>query len=93
MIYDLGGGTFDATLVELSDGRVTVIAEGEEHEAGNKVDSAGFPAVMGDGGGLQHAPYIEYAHAELGNQKSRNGNDGRLFLCHFFYLNSDAIGR
>lgn len=34
MIYDLGGGTFDATLVELSDGRVTVIAEGEEHEAG-----------------------------------------------------------
>lgn len=34
MIYDLGGGTFDATLVELSEGKVTVIAEGEEHEAG-----------------------------------------------------------
>lgn len=34
MIYDLGGGTFDATLMELSEGKVTVIAEGEEHEAG-----------------------------------------------------------
>ncbi|MBQ7927070.1 MAG: Hsp70 family protein [Lachnospiraceae bacterium] len=34
MIYDLGGGTFDATLMELSEGKVTVMAEGEEHEAG-----------------------------------------------------------
>lgn len=34
MIYDLGGGTFDATLMELSEGKLTVIAEGEEHEAG-----------------------------------------------------------
>ena len=34
LIYDLGGGTFDATLVELSDDKVKVIAEGEEHEAG-----------------------------------------------------------
>lgn len=34
LIYDLGGGTFDTTLMELADGKVTVIAEGEEHEAG-----------------------------------------------------------
>ena len=34
LIYDLGGGTFDATLVKLSENKVTVIAEGEEHEAG-----------------------------------------------------------
>ena len=34
LIYDLGGGTFDAALVEISDDTVTVIAETEEHEAG-----------------------------------------------------------
>ena len=34
LIYDLGGGTFDAALVEVSGDNVTVIAEEQEHEAG-----------------------------------------------------------
>ena len=34
LIYDLGGGTFDAALVELKEGGIRVIAEAEEHEAG-----------------------------------------------------------
>lgn len=34
LIYDLGGGTFDAALIEIAGDNVTVIAEGEEHEAG-----------------------------------------------------------
>ncbi len=34
LIYDLGGGTFDAALLEICDDTVEIIAQGEEHEAG-----------------------------------------------------------
>ena len=34
LIYDLGGGTFDAALLEIRDDTVEIIAQGEEHEAG-----------------------------------------------------------
>lgn len=34
LIYDLGGGTFDAALLEIHGDTVEIIAQGEEHEAG-----------------------------------------------------------
>lgn len=34
LVYDFGGGTFDATLMEVNGSNINIIAEGEEHEAG-----------------------------------------------------------
>lgn len=34
LVYDFGGGTFDATLMEVNGNNINIIAEGEEHEAG-----------------------------------------------------------
>jgi len=36
MVYDLGGGTFDVTLIEIKGGAITVICTGGDHELGGK---------------------------------------------------------
>ena len=36
MVYDLGGGTFDATLIEVKDGHITVISTGGAAQLGGK---------------------------------------------------------
>lgn len=34
LVYDFGGGTFDATLLEINGNNITILAKGGEHEAG-----------------------------------------------------------
>src|SRR5258705_381307 len=34
LVYDLGGGTFDATVIELADRRITVLAVEGDHQLG-----------------------------------------------------------
>jgi molecular chaperone DnaK (HSP70) len=34
LVYDLGGGTFDITMIEVKDGRIKVIATGGDHKLG-----------------------------------------------------------
>ena len=36
MVYDLGGGTFDITLIEIKTGQITVICTGGDHQLGGK---------------------------------------------------------
>jgi molecular chaperone DnaK (HSP70) len=36
MVYDLGGGTFDVTLIEIKAGEITVICTGGDHQLGGK---------------------------------------------------------
>jgi molecular chaperone DnaK len=36
VVYDLGGGTFDVTMIEIKDGSVTVIATGGDHDLGGR---------------------------------------------------------
>jgi molecular chaperone DnaK len=36
VVYDLGGGTFDVTMIEIKDGSVAVIATGGDHELGGR---------------------------------------------------------
>ncbi|MFN7960510.1 MAG: Hsp70 family protein [Thermoanaerobaculia bacterium] len=36
LVYDLGGGTFDVTLIEIKDGDITVICTGGDHQLGGK---------------------------------------------------------
>src|SRR6185369_788472 len=34
LVYDLGGGTFDTTVIKLSEGAITVVATDGDHELG-----------------------------------------------------------
>ncbi len=36
LVYDLGGGTFDITMIEIKDGSLTVIAVGGDHDLGGR---------------------------------------------------------
>ena len=36
LVYDLGGGTFDITLIEIKTGQITVICTGGDHQLGGK---------------------------------------------------------
>jgi len=36
LVYDLGGGTFDVTLIEIKGGEITVICTGGDHQLGGK---------------------------------------------------------
>jgi len=36
LVYDLGGGTFDVTLLEIRDGEISVICTGGDHQLGGK---------------------------------------------------------
>lgn len=36
LVYDLGGGTFDVTVIEIRDGNLTVVCTGGDHELGGK---------------------------------------------------------
>lgn len=36
LVYDLGGGTFDITVIEVNDGAITVICTGGDHQLGGK---------------------------------------------------------
>lgn len=36
MVYDLGGGTFDVSLIEIKDGTINVICTGGDHQLGGK---------------------------------------------------------
>jgi molecular chaperone DnaK len=36
LVYDLGGGTFDITIIEIKDGSITVVATGGDHELGGR---------------------------------------------------------
>ncbi len=36
MVYDLGGGTFDITVIEVKDGAITVICTGGDHQLGGR---------------------------------------------------------
>lgn len=36
MVYDLGGGTFDVTIIKVSDGEIRVVATGGDHQLGGK---------------------------------------------------------
>ena len=36
LVYDLGGGTFDITVIEIKEGTITVIATGGDHNLGGK---------------------------------------------------------
>jgi molecular chaperone DnaK (HSP70) len=36
LVYDLGGGTFDVTLIEIKDGSVRVVATGGDHQLGGR---------------------------------------------------------
>lgn len=36
LVYDLGGGTFDITMIEVKDGCITVLCTGGDHELGGK---------------------------------------------------------
>ena len=36
LVYDLGGGTFDVTVIEIKDGAITVIATGGDHHLGGR---------------------------------------------------------
>jgi molecular chaperone DnaK len=36
VVYDLGGGTFDVTMIEIKDGSITVVATGGDYELGGR---------------------------------------------------------
>ncbi|MFL5627806.1 MAG: Hsp70 family protein [Ktedonobacteraceae bacterium] len=36
LVYDLGGGTFDVTVIEIKDGAITVVATGGDHNLGGR---------------------------------------------------------
>lgn len=36
LVYDLGGGTFDVTLIEVQEARITVLSTGGDHELGGR---------------------------------------------------------
>ncbi len=36
LVYDLGGGTFDVTIIKVSEGKIEVVATGGDHELGGK---------------------------------------------------------
>ena len=36
LVYDLGGGTFDITMIEIQDGSITVVATGGDHQLGGR---------------------------------------------------------
>lgn len=48
LVYDLGGGTFDCTVLRIRDGRVTVLAtDGDSHLGGAEVDERLADALLG----------------------------------------------
>ncbi len=69
LIYDLGGGTFDAALVEIADNKVTVIAEGEEHEAGGTFfDEKILKYVMDE---IEEKYHVDLRKTEYQNERAK----------------------